>query len=375
MQYRDFGRTGVKVSALGFGAMRLPMQDPKTVRRDEALPLLVRAYELGVTYFDTGKFYCGEDSERTLGEALKLMDRSRVQVSTKYPAETHTKEDVRAKLTTSLEILDLDYVDFYHLWGISWKSFETELGRKGGVVEEVWRMKEEGLVRHVSFSFHSEPEDIPRLVDTGLFETMLCQYNLLDRRNEAGMRYAKSRGLGVAVMGPVGGGRLGAPSAVLEQWPIDGGPVSSPALALRFVLANPDVDMALSGMSNQEQLIENVATASLDSTLSTEEKERVARASEENARLAELYCTGCKYCLPCPEEVNIPEIFHTMNSHRVWGLTKWAREHYQEIGTNQWVPGRRADACVRCGSCEDKCPQKLPIMERLAECHALFGAG
>jgi len=363
------GNTGVKLSALGFGCMRLPMKDEKTVDRDAAIPLLHRAYSLGVNYFDTGKWYCAQDSERTLGEALKGMERSRVYVSTKYALETPTAEDLRRKFETSLKLLDVQYVDFYHLWGISWEFFETKIAIPGGPLDAFLKLKDEGLAKHLSFSFHSEPGDIHRLVNTGHFESMLCQYNLLDRKCEEGIAYAASKGLGVAIMGPVGGGRLGSQSEVVSRMLPGGAAARTPALALQFVLSNPAVTVALSGMSTMDQLEGNAATGSREIRLGETERERVAKAAEENKKLMDLYCTGCKYCLPCPQEVNIPRIFEAMNYARVWDLGDGARKMYQEIGTNQWVPGKKADACVECGECEEKCPQKIPIMAQLKESH------
>jgi predicted aldo/keto reductase-like oxidoreductase len=131
--------------------------------------------------------------------------------------------------------------------------------------------------------------------------------------------------------------------------------------------------MALSGMSSLSQLEENVETASRDEALSAEEISRANDASLENQRMMDLYCTGCKYCEPCPEAVNIPEIFKAMNYYQVWDLKRYAIDQYQSIGSNQWLPGKRADACTECGSCEDKCPQHLPIRERLKECAKTLG--
>jgi uncharacterized protein len=354
--------------------MRLPMTDAKKVDRDKAVPMLVRAYELGVNYFDTGKWYCEQDSEKSLGEALKHMDRSRVYVSTKYPQDKPTAADLRERFEASLRLLDQEYVDYYHLWGISWKGFQEKMAIKGGPLGELLKLKEEGLVRHLSFSFHSEPEDIFKIVDTGHFETMLCQYNLLDRKNEAGIRYAASRGLGVAVMGPVGGGRLGGPSEAVKGMLGGKRTVSTPELALRFVLANPDVTVALSGMSTMAHVEENVATVSRQQFLSADEKTAVEQAAVENQKLMDLYCTACKYCLPCPNDVNIPRIFEAMNYYKVWDFKDHAKFMYREIGTTKWVPGKRADACVECGECETKCPQKLPIIEQLKESHATLSA-
>ncbi len=372
MKYRTFGRSNHSVSALGFGAMRLPMRG-KLVDRDKALPLLQRAYELGINYFDTGKHYCEQDSERTVGEALKGMDRSRVYLSTKYAMQRHTADDLRSKFERSLRELDQSYIDFYHLWGISWKSFTEELSIPGGPVDAMVRLKEEGAIRHLSFSFHSDAEDIPKLVNTGLFDTMLCQYNLLDRSNESGIRFAADKGLGVAIMGPIGGGRLGNPSDVVSRLLPGQSRASSPELALRFVLSNPAVSIALSGMSTLAQLAENVETVSRDEHLTQQELEAVNRAALENKRMMDLYCTGCKYCEPCPANVNISEVFRTMNYHEVWDLKAYAKSQYAEIGENQWLPGHRADACTECGDCETKCPQHIPIREQLKQCHRILG--
>ncbi|MGA2973826.1 MAG: aldo/keto reductase [Spirochaetia bacterium] len=367
MTYRNMGRTGVKLSPLGFGCMRLPMKEGKTVDRDKAIPLLLRAYKLGVNYFDTGKHYCNQDSERTLGEAVKSMDRGKIFISTKYAFEKPTAADLREKFEASLKLLDQEYVDFYHLWGISWEFFTTKIDIPGGPLKAFLTLKEEVLAKHLSFSFHSEPSDIKKIVDTGYFESMLCQYNLLDRRCEEGMAYAASKGLGVAVMGPVGGGRLGTQSDVIAKMLPAGGAVSTPELALRFVLANPSVTVALSGMSAMEHVEQNVATALRDSWLSSDEQARIQKTAEDNQKFMDLYCTGCKYCMPCPQDVNIPRIFEAMNLERVWGLAQSARSMYREIGTNEWVKGKKADACSECGECEEKCPQKIPIIEQLKE--------
>jgi uncharacterized protein len=365
--HRTMGKTGLKVSALGFGCMRLPMKNASTVDRDKAVPMLQRAYASGVNYFDTGKWYCAQDSEKTLGEALKGMSRDKVYLSTKYAQEKPTADDLREKFETSLRILDVQYVDFYHLWGISWESFRTKMDIPGGPLSAFLRLKDEGLVRHLSFSFHSGPEDIPRIVDTGYFESMLCQYNLLDRRNEPGIQYAASRGLGVVIMGPVGGGRLGTRSEVIERMVPGTRAVSTPELALRFVLTNPGVTIALSGMSTMEQVEQNIATVSKEALLTDDEQVRIRETAQANQKFMDLYCTGCAYCIPCPHEVNIPKVFEAMNLKKVWGLEEAARTMYKEIGTNQWVTGKRADACEECGECEPKCPQKIPIIEQLKE--------
>jgi predicted aldo/keto reductase-like oxidoreductase len=373
MRYRTLGKTGVRASVLGFGGMRLPMKGER-VDSELATPMIRRGIELGINYLDTGKWYCGQDSERAYGEAIRGLDRSKLYLSTKYAKAQNTAADLREKFETSLRLMNQEYVDFYHLWGISWKQFTTELSPKGGPLEAFLKLKDEGLVRHLSFSFHSKPEDIKPLVDTGIFETMLCQYNLLDRANEDGIAYAASKGLGVVLMGPVGGGRLGAQSEVLGG--MLGAPqrVSTAELALRFVFSNPNVSVALSGMSTMQQVEENAATASRDTYLSPEELRKIEQSMQENKRLADLYCTGCRYCMPCPQKVEIPRVFELANYARVYGLNEVACDGYKELMDGKhWSKGKDARSCVQCRECEGKCPQKIPIVDQLAAAHKLLG--
>ncbi len=368
MQYSTFGNTGAEVSRLGFGSMRLPMIEvdgKRVIDEDAAIPLMHRAFDLGVNYLDTAYFYCDYQSEAAVGKALKGY-RDRVFLSTKFPFN----KDLRECLEEQLTKLDTDYIDFYHFHGIGVGAFENKLWESA--VSGIVKAKEEGLVRHISFSFHDKPENMDRIIDVGIFESVLCQYNLLDRSNEEAMARAKACGLGVAVMGPAGGGRVaGLPPEVAEKAGIT---VSSSAeLAFRFVLANPNVDVALSGMSTVPMLEENVATASNAAPLSEAELAGIGAAMEENKRLADLYCTGCNYCLPhCPEEINISAAFQAMNYLRVYGLTEFARNHYNNIGS-EWLKGAKADACIQCGECEQHCPQDIPITRQLEEVAATFG--
>ncbi|MBN1399837.1 MAG: 4Fe-4S dicluster domain-containing protein, partial [Anaerolineae bacterium] len=145
-----------------------------------------------------------------------------------------------------------------------------------------------------------------------------------------------------------------------------------PELALRFVLSNPDVSVALSGMSTMRHVVENVATASDASSLSDDERQVIEQHLERLKRMADLYCSGCKYCLPCPQEVNIPRVFQIYNEARVYGLWERARHAYANWGESS---GGRADACVQCGQCEEKCPQRIPIREQLAGAHAALISG
>ena len=374
MLYRDFGRTGVKISALGFGAMRLPTAETeggKVLDTEKGIKIIHRAFELGVNYIDTAPYYCDGESEIVVGKALKGW-RDRVYLSTKNPIEDGSGGHWRERLEKSLKKLDTDYIDFYHMWGISWEDYQKNIDVKDGPMSAAIKAKEEGLIRHISFSFHDAAENMIKLVDTGNFETVLCQYNLMDRSNEDSIAHAREKGLGVVVMGPVGGGRLGAPSKTIADL-LPGKVNSSAEIALRFVLANPNISCALSGMSTLEMVEENAGIASNGNALSKEELESVNASMLENKRRAELYCTGCNYCMPCPSEVNIPLNFEIMNYHRIYGLTDYAKGQYKRIGTEDWMKGKKADACVECGVCETKCPQKIQIRRQLKETAEILG--
>lgn len=368
MIYKEFGKTGAKVSALGFGAMRLPMVEvdgKKFIDEEKAIPVIHRALELGVNYVDTAPYYCDSLSEITVGKALKGV-RNKVYLSTKNPIEDASGEHFLERLERSLKKLDTDYIDFYHMWGISWKAYVEKINMPDGPLQAAFRAKEQGLIKHLSFSFHDAPENMIKLIDTGYFETVLCQYNLLDRSNEKAIEYAHEKGLGTVIMGPVGGGRLGAPSAVIQEM-LKGKTKSTAEMALRFVLANPNVSVALSGMSTIEMVEENAAVASIPGTLTAEELSNVEEMLEENRRLSELYCTGCNYCMPCPQGLNIPHIFKLMNYNRVYGLKDYAKDEYKKLKVVDNKTGKPADACVECGLCESKCPQHLQIIHQLKE--------
>jgi len=374
MIYRDFGKTGLKISTLGFGAMRLPTLElnGKTVfDHEESIKIIHQAFERGVNYIDTAPYYCDKESEIIVGKALKGW-RDKVSLSTKNPIESSSGDDWNKRLESSLKKLDVDCIDFYHMWGINWDSFVNSINVKDGPMEAALKAKEQGLIKHISFSFHDKAENLVKLIDTDLFETVLCQYNLMDRSNEEGIAHAKKKGLGVIVMGPIGGGRLGAPSPTIEGL-LPGKAASSPQIALRFVLSNPMIDCALSGMGSARMVSENCDVAGNGQPLSEKEIESINLSMAENKKLEGLYCTGCNYCMPCPAGVNIPLNFQLMNYHRVYKITGYAREQYAMIGKFDWMKGKPASDCIECGECEAKCPQKLEIRKQLKETAAVLG--
>jgi len=372
MQYRKFGNTGIEISALGFGCMRLPEIEHEdgtwTVDQEKTNEMLRRAYDLGVNYFDTAYYYCHENSEIAVGQALKPI-RDKVYIATKCPLELVEKpEDFEAILDKSLAKLDTDYVDFYHFWGIDQKAFDEKIVPLG-LMDVAKKLKEKGKIRHISFSFHDSPEALKHIIDNGpALETVLLQYNLLDRANEDMIRYAAQKGVGVVVMGPVGGGRLAAPTELAQK--LGSGNISTYELAFRFVLGNPGVCCALSGMENCDMVDKNVAVASLEVPMTEEQWKQAGDSLENLKKFSELYCTGCKYCQPCPNEIEIHKIFQAYTYHNVFGLSELAKNTFDGYVNNEKKPGATSEMCSECGLCETKCPQHLNIRELLKKAEA-----
>ncbi len=375
MNYRQFGSTGQQISALGFGCMRFPEYErngKKFVDTDKVDEMIAEGYKRGINYFDTAPSYCNGNSEAALGHAVKDF-RDKILLSTKFPTEVAKKPgDYRRQLESSLERLGTDHIDFYHFWGID-KEIYDGIMLAQNLLEDARKAREEGLIRHISFSFHDDPSVIKYIIDTSEergvpMESMLCQYNLLDRSNEQMMAYARSRGLGTVAMGPVGGGRLAAPTELYARLT---GRASIPTyeLAFKFVLGNPDLNCALSGMQTLEMVQQNTALASGSISFSQEEWKQLGDAMEDLKKFSELYCTGCRYCQPCPAGIDIPAIFNMYTYYNVYGLTEHAKKMYERYVEKG---GKLSDACLNCGKCEKKCPQHLLIREQMKKVESVF---
>ncbi len=366
MRYTLYGKTGLKVSKLGFGVMRLPKIEnddgDQQVDFEKSTALLQRTLELGINFFDTHHNYHATQSETAIGLATDGLDRSSFVIQTKNPTwrDLEEGETHRQRLEAGLKRARTDYFDIYLMHSLRMQTWE-KVG--DGFMREAEKARSEGLIRHIGFSSHDKPENIMKFIDSGFFECMLVQYNLIDTRNEEAIIHAHESGMGVSIMGPVGGGRLSIPTEISSHLP--GGRSSGPEAALRFVLANEAVDIAVSGMSTIRQLEENVKTADISTPLTPEEKSHIREIINEKKKLADLYCTGCGYCMPCPNEVNIPRVFEIMNWKRVYGLDGPARKYYAGLVERE----KDASQCVECGECEPKCPQDIEIIRQLEEAH------
>jgi hypothetical protein len=379
MQYRTFGKLDWPVSTLGFGCARFPCLENDYARVDqaEAIRMLHHAIDHGVNYLDTAYNYHAGNSERTVGVALRGAYRDRVKLATKLPCWlVETIEDCERLFDEQLERLQMDRVDLYLLHGLNGHPSGWPKMRDLGVIEWAEGLVAAGRVGHLGFSFHDRYAIFQEIVDAYDGWAMCqVQYNYMDVGTQAGMRgvqYAASKGLAVVVMEPLLGGQLAnLPPAVGQVWEkaeIERSPVAG---ALQWLWDQPEVSVALSGMSTMEQVEQNLASAARSGACPLTDVEREAidgvRAAYQSLR--GIPCTQCRYCMPCPNGVDIPFNFYLYNFGLMYDRASYPRMFYRD-SLDQNV---RADACIACRECEERCTQQIPISEWMPVVHAVLG--
>jgi predicted aldo/keto reductase-like oxidoreductase len=382
MQYRNFKRTGWKVSALGFGAMRLPVlgKEPMTKRINEAeaIGMMRYAVDRGVNYVDTAYGYHEQKGEGLVAKALRDGYRDRVRIATKCPVWLVKKQaDFDKYLGQQLKRLRTDHIDFYLFHALSKNSWEGTVVKRG-LLKRAEKAIRDGRIGGIGFSFHDDFKAFKQIVD-GHDDWVLAQiqYNYLDTENQAGtkgLRYAASKGIPVVVMEPLLGGRLANPPVrIRESFTIRGRKIAPYELALRWVWDQPEVATVLSGMSTMNQVRGNLRAAdgSGIGNLRADERRLVERATEKYRELAVIKCTKCNYCMPCPHGVAIPTNFVEYNDAYVHNDLLTARRTYEKF----FNPAKRAGSCRHCKACEKKCPQKLPISDLMTHVHSVLGEG
>ena len=372
MQYRPFGKLDFRVSALGFGCMRLPVLngDNAQIDESEALHMLRHAIDCGVNYVDTAYGYHRHNSERFVGRALQDGYRQKVALATKLPSWLVKEQaDFERLFTEQLEKLQTDHIDFYLLHALGAMSWHTL--RDLGVLDWVEKTRASGRIHHIGFSFHDTFDAFKEIVDAyDGWDFAQIQYNYMDINEQAGtagLQYAAQRGMGMVIMEPLLGGRLvRPPEAVQALW--DSAPIRrSPAdWALQWLWNQPEVSVVLSGMSTFRQVEENLvsAEASATSQLSSAELALVEQVRAKTQELCAVPCTHCDYCQPCPNKVNIPLLFELYNNASMYNILEESRREYARMPMEE-----RADMCLDCDECEDKCPQHIPVSAWMPKVH------
>lgn len=382
MQLRDFGRLDWKVSALGFGAMRLPTHDGKPfsgrIRVRESIGMMRRAVDQGVNYIDTAYGYHEGKSEVVVGRALSGRYRGKARIATKCPVwKVKRQKDFDTYLNEQLERLGTERIDFYLFHALNRKTWRGTV-LKHSLLKRAEAARGDGRIRYLGFSFHDTLDAFKEIVD-GHDGWDLCQiqYNFMDIENQAGtkgLKYAARKGLGVVVMEPLLGGKLANPPAPIRRMIERHGRGRSPAdLALQWIWNQPEVSVVLSGMSTIQQVDENLGSADCAGigSLGTRELRFVDRVRGRYLDKVQINCTRCGYCVPCPHGVNIPVNFELYNDGYVHDDLETSRRAYERFLGEKG----RASSCRQCGRCEKKCPQELPISELMSKVHAVLGEG
>ncbi len=356
MQYKKYGKTGKEISVIGFGGMRFPKVND-SYDYDKCAELAVKASELGVNYFDTAPYYNNDNSEFIMGHAFKQMKKP-FYVSTKSSETEGAK--LREQLETSLKRLNLEKINFYHIWCIlDLEDYKSRMV-KGGAYEAALKAKEEGLIEHLVFSTHCTGDEIETIVNEGCFEGMTIGYNILNFPfRQKGLKAAYEKGLGVATMNPLGGGII-PQKADYFDFIRSGDDANVVDAALRFNASHDEITTVLAGMGSMEEVLQDCQVGDRLQKLSRD------KLNEIESRLysgMDKLCTGCRYCEYCPADIQVSKFMLSYN-HHILGNTKEVTSY---IKWHWDLKPEDAEKCIECGLCESKCTQHLPVIDRLRE--------
>jgi predicted aldo/keto reductase-like oxidoreductase len=374
MKYRKFGSLDWEGSVLGFGAMRLPIigKDSSHVDEPKAIEMIRYAIDLGVNYIDTAYIYHEKNGETVVGKALLNGYREKVKLATKLPSWlVDNPDDFNRFLDEQLEKLQTDHIDFYLLHALN-TSYWPKL-RDWDVLNWAEGAIADGRIHYLGFSFHDDFEVFKNIVDAyDRWTFCQIQYNFMDIEYQAGtkgLQYAASKGLAVVIMEPLRGGQLTTkiPKSVTDLWKSASVHRAPADWALQWIWNHSEVSIILSGMSTMQHVVENIDSAdrSAANILSEEERVLIDKVREEYRRLSPVPCTNCKYCMPCPNGVEIAAILEYYNDAIIYDNPNTPRFLYRNLSKDE-----QATNCVECFECEEKCPQGIPISEYLKKAHA-----
>lgn len=357
MQYRRNPKNGDMISVLAFGCMRFKRDEKETERQ------IIKAIEMGINYFDTAYIYPG--SEATLGRILSKGYREKVKLATKLPHYlVKKKEDFDKLFFTQLERLKTDYIDYYLIHMLTnlevWQRLVSL-----GILEWIKEKKEKGQIKNIGFSYHGGQQEFIKIIDAYDWEFCMLQYNYYDEYNQAGkngLLYAAEKGLPIMIMEPLRGGKLvNLPKEALSVFEESKEKHTPAEWSFRWLWNQPQVLTVLSGMNSQEMLAANAASASKAEAgiLTPAELDLYGRVKEALNKSFLVPCTGCSYCMPCPQGVDIPLCFSSYNE------TATSGKLHSQLNYILRTSGHNASKCVGCGLCEKHCPQSIAIPKEL----------
>lgn len=353
------------LSILGFGCMRLPLEEVKAIK------LIHEAIKEGINYFDTAYIYGAGKNETLLGKALEGGYREKVNIATKLPPYmVNSLNGAKKIFSTQLEKLKTNYIDYYLLHMLSDKSMFDKMVSLG-VMDWLEEEKIKGTIKNIGFSFHGGKEDFEHIVKAYPWDFCQIQYNYIDENNQAtrsGLELAYKLGMPVIIMEPLRGGKLvnDLPKDVIKAFSSYDNCRSPAEWALRWIWNHKEVNVILSGMNSQEQLDENIKIASnaQENSLTREELEIFEEVKKIMQEKTKVPCTACGYCMPCPYGVNIPGCFSSYNEKYLIKDRNYKWKYIQALGAFSSKPAY-ASQCKECGKCEAHCPQKIQIRKEL----------
>lgn len=369
MEKRKLENLGIETSLLGFGCMRFPVTAEGKIDEPEAERMMDKAIAAGVNYIDTAYPYHNGDSEPFVGRVLKKYDRHSFYLATKLPCwKVSKKEDAEQIFEEQLTRLQTDYIDFYLMHALGGDSFRKMV--ELGVVEVLERLKEEGRIKYLGFSFHDSYEAFEEILCYRDWDFCQIQLNYMDAESQAGLkgyRLTEERNVPLVIMEPVKGGSLAAfAEDITGKFRALDPEASAASYALRWVGSLPNVKVVLSGMSTMAQVEDNLKTFTNFRTLSDEERKTIDDIVALIRSRVQNGCTACRYCMPCPAGVDIPGNFRVWNTYHMYQNYNMVKNNWEKnLGEE-----KQAKNCVKCGKCEKVCPQKLHIRDDLEKVQA-----
>ena len=334
MEYTTLGKTGLRISRMGFGGIPIQRSDAEGTKN-----LMQKLMEAGVNYIDTARGYTV--SEQYLGYGLEGI-RDKFVLATKSMART--KDAMAADIETSLKNLRTDYIDLYQVHNPSMEQLDTVIG-EGGALEALLEAKKAGKIGHIGLTAHSAAV-FERALSLDWVETIMFPYNIVENQGEKLIAKCREKNIGF-----------------IDMKPLAGGAIENAALALRYVCSNPGVTVVIPGMAETSELEENVKACSDTSPITAQEKEEMDKIRQT---LGTDFCRRCNYCAPCSVGINIPSVFLFAGYLERYNLADWARDRYSTLPV-------KASACIECGECETRCPYHLPIRQKMKKCAEEFG--